>query len=513
MPPDSRVTVRRTDALDLLAEASGLLASSFELETTLPLVADLCVRRFADYCSISARQGDVAPRIVQACRDDDAAAMLEQGPALPEMLRRSGFETVVVAPICGRKEILGTFVLAAREKSAFNGQTQKLATVLALQIANALDQATLFERTQRVADRLQRALLPATFPTVPGASFDGAYRPASDEAEVGGDWYDAFELPDGRVAISMGDVAGHGLEAATVMGEIRQTMRTVALREQSPASLLDHVNGVINLRAGIGMVTAIFGYYTPDTRTLTYAVAGHPPPAIIIANGFSGFLPGGGVPLGVAAAVNARDWTITLPPRSCVLFYTDGMIEYSRDVVLGEERLLDEAVASYARALPHPALALQERIFESTINRDDAATLTLSCDSGPTPRTILFSALPLCAPIVRSILHRFCDEHDLSVDQRFSVITAVGEAVANAVEHAYRGEEPGLVEIHTAVTADVITIQVEDHGRWRPSQKRDERGRGIVLMHELMEHVRITSARDHTQITMTLARASEKPAV
>lgn len=503
--------VRRLDALDLLAEASSLLARSFDLSATLPLVADLCVRKFADYCAIHARWDEGAVSLVEACRESGFHVPAADASAMPDVLREHGFESVVAASLNGRHGTLGTFVLAARSRGAFNGTAQKLANVLALQLAGAMEQAMLFERTYRVADRLQRALLPDSFPRVPGSEFHAAYRPASDEAEIGGDWYDAFALPDGRIAISMGDVAGHGLEAATVMGEIRQAMRSAAVGERSPAAVLDHINSVINLRKSIGMVTAIFGYYEPGMRELTYAVAGHPPPVITIPDGFSGFLPGGGMPLGVESHINARDWTITLPPRSCVVFYTDGMTEHSRDVIAGELQLLDASVRAFEMDPENPALALQERIFDATVNRDDAATLTLSCYDGVLPDEMHFSAVPLVAPIARSFLHRFCDEYGLTNSQRFSLITAVGEAVANAVEHAYHGEIPGQLIMRTAVDNESISVEVEDHGRWRPFQRREERGRGIVLMHELMDHVRITSAQNHTMIRLVMNRTAAEP--
>lgn len=503
--------IRRPDALDLLAEASRLLARSFDLSTTLPLVADLCIQKFADYCAVHARQDDGTVTHVEACREADFHLPAADTDVLPDLLREYGFESVVCAPLSGRRGTLGTFVLAARSRASLNGTAQKLANVLALQLAGAIEQAVLFERTYRVADRLQRALLPDAFPPVRGSEFHAAYRPASDEAEIGGDWYDAFALPDGRIAISMGDVAGHGLEAATVMGEIRQAMRSSAVGEASPAAVLDHINSVINLRKTIGMVTAIFGYYKPDVRELTYAVAGHPPPVITISDGFSGFLPGGGMPLGVEPQINAKDWTITLPPRSCVVFYTDGMTEHSRDVIAGERQLLDASVRAFEMDPENPAIALQERIFDAAVNRDDAATLTLSCHDGVLPPLMHFSAVPLVAPIVRSFLHRLCDEYAVSNGQRFALITAVGEAVANAVEHAYRGEPAGEVIMRTEVDNETISIEVEDHGRWRPFQRRDERGRGIVLMHELMDHVRITSAQNKTVIRLVMNRGVEEP--
>ncbi len=193
-----------------------------------------------------------------------------------------------------------------------------------------------------------------------------------------------------------------------------------------------------------------------------------------------------------------------------MIFYTDGMTEYSRDVLAGEERLLQACARAFHADPENPAIALQERVFDATINRDDAATLTLSCEDGSIPAGMTFSAVPLAAPIVRSMLHRFCDENGLSSGQRFSIVTAVGEAVANAVEHAYRGEEPGLLRLRVSCEGDAIAIDVEDYGRWRPFQRRDERGRGLVLMHELMDSVRITSEQTRTVISLLLKRSAER---
>ncbi|HZZ65695.1 MAG TPA: SpoIIE family protein phosphatase [Candidatus Baltobacteraceae bacterium] len=501
-------SLQRPDALDLLAQASGMLASSFDLSATLPRVADLCVRNLAHYCAIYARHPDGAISIVEAAREPGLHVHAPDATLLPDVLREHGFETVLATPLRGRNDVLGTFVLASRQHDAFDQTTEKLSGILGLLLANALDQAMLFERTHRVADRLQRALLPDTFPRVPGALFHAAYRPASAESEVGGDWYDAFSLPDGRIAISMGDVAGHGLEAATVMGEIRHSMRSAGVDQQSPAAVLQHINSVINLRKTIGMVTAVFAYYEPRTRELVYAVAGHPPPLLTIIEGFSGFLPGGGVPLGVEPNIDAQDWTFTLPSRSCTIFYTDGMTEYSRDVLAGEAQLLEAGIRSFVSDSENPALALQERIFDATANRDDAATLTLSCEDGPAAHVMRFSAIAVAAPIVRAHIQRICDAYGIPSPERFALITAVGEAVANSIEHAYRGQDCGGLTIRTEVGQQQVSVEVEDSGRWRPFEQRDERGRGIVLMHELMDHVRITSAQNGTLIKLVMARSA-----
>lgn len=499
-----RGALRHSDALELLAEASRLLASSFELSATLPRVAAQCVERLADYCAIAGRQGEGEEFFYEAGQGKKLRLRRGDPGQIEQGLRSRGFQDILIIPMPGRHGAAGTFVLAAREAGRFDDATRRIADLLGLQLANALDQATLFERTQHVADRLQRALLPASFPRVPGGQLDGAYRPASEEAEVGGDWYDAFELPDHRVAISMGDVAGHGLEAATIMGEVRIALRAAAVGERSPAAVLEQINSVTNLRGGIGMVTAIFGYYDPANRELTYAVAGHPPPALIVQGGFAGFMPGGGVPLGIGNAIDTRDWRITLPPRSWVIFYTDGMTEYDRDVISGEERLLEASVRACESDPENPAIALQERIFSASVNRDDAATLALSCFDGPVPTRMEYSAVPMSAPIVRAMVHRFCDQQKLPEDQRFALTAAIGEAIANAVEHAYRGEDNGRFEVRLKAENDCITVQVQDHGQWRSFERRDDRGRGMLLIHELMDRVRINSEQSGTCLSMVM---------
>lgn len=503
-----RGDLRHSQALELLADASRLLASSIELSATLPRVAQLCVEHLADYCAIAGGDRSDDEFFHEAGQGKKLRLRRGDRAQIEAGLRSRGYQSILVIPLAARSARGGVLVLAAKDPDRFDDAINKVAEILGLQLANALEQATLLERTHQVADRLQRALLPASFPRVAGGQLDGAYRPASEEAEVGGDWYDAFELPDHRLAISMGDVAGHGLEAATIMGEVRIALRAAAVAERSPAAVLEQINGVTNLRSGIGMVTAIFGFYDPVNRELTYAVAGHPPPALIVEHAFAGYLPGGGVPLGIGDTIGARDWVITLPPRSWVVFYTDGMTEYERDVIAGEERLLEASIRACESDPENPAIALQERIFSESINRDDAATLALSCFDGPVPKRMEFSAIPMIAPIVRAMVNRFCDQSHLSADQRFALTTAIGEAVANAVEHAYQGEEAGRFELRLEAQADCVIVDVEDRGHWRPFQKRDDRGRGMMLMHELMDRVRINSAQHGTCLSMVLNRKS-----
>jgi anti-sigma regulatory factor (Ser/Thr protein kinase) len=366
------------------------------------------------------------------------------------------------------------------------------------------------QRERRV-DRIQRALLPERLPTLSGAAFHAAYRPATNESDVGGDWFDAFRLPDRRIAISVGDVAAHGLDAAGIMGEVRQAIRTAAASNVGPAAVLDHVNRFVALRDSIGMVTAIFGVYDPEASTLAYAVAGHPPPLLALPDGLVRRLPAGGLPLGCVETLGAKEWTFTLPAGAHALFYTDGLIENERDPVSGEQRLLEVVRGLFCggrNAPPEsdPAMAVHDRIFRGASNRDDAAVLLLS-RSDPVG-CYTFSAVPIAAPIARAIVDREISHLGIDDERRFGVLVALGEAIANAIEHAYRGAASGLIRLELENQAHQLVVTVEDFGCWRPFRRRGDRGRGIDLMRAFMDSVQIFSTRQSTKIVLKTELAS-----
>ncbi len=153
----------KTDPLDLLAEASRLLASSLDLSSTLPKLANLCIRTLGDYCVIYASLGESGMTLVEAAPQAGVQIRSANPAVVQALLLEQGFESVASAPLEGRN-VDGIFAIANKNPDAFSAATQKLISILAVQVASALDQAILFERTHRVADRLQRALLPADFP-------------------------------------------------------------------------------------------------------------------------------------------------------------------------------------------------------------------------------------------------------------------------------------------------------------------------------------------------------------
>jgi serine phosphatase RsbU (regulator of sigma subunit)/anti-sigma regulatory factor (Ser/Thr protein kinase) len=361
-------------------------------------------------------------------------------------------------------------------------------------------------REKTGTERLVGAPFPERLPAIDGAVFHAAYRPASDESEVGGDWFDSFTLSDGRVAISVGDVAGRGLDAAVIMGEVRQAIRAAAVGAENSAEVLRYVNRIVLLRQSLGIVTALFGIYDPRTSLLMYASAGHPPPFLALAGGLVKALPSAGLPLGCIEDLGSREWAFTVPHGGHVIFYTDGLVENERDVINGEKQLVQAVRAIVCNGSPKsdapsdPALAIQEFMFRGAANRDDAAVLMLS-RTARVPYYV-FSAVPLVASLSRAIVGNAMDELDVPGERRFGVLVAVGEAIANAIEHAYSGTDPGLLRLEVGGDGNHVALSVEDFGCWRPCVRRAERGRGFEIMHAFMDRVQIESTRESTKVVL-----------
>jgi anti-sigma regulatory factor (Ser/Thr protein kinase) len=483
-----RISTAHTDsALTLLANVSRILTSSLDYRATLNDVAALVAGSLAAGCVIEIQDEYHEPLAFRAGNQ-----LGRNGRCLESQiaLRGHGFG------------VLKLFDSGAIEDEAV---FRTVAEEVALRIAVAIDAAHVHAREHRATDALQRALLPETLPSSGAYALHAAYIPASAEAVVGGDWYDAFSLPDGRVALSIGDVAGHGLRAATIMGEVRQALRASALDPKSPAAVLERANAIMNMRANPVMVTAIFGIYDPARSVLTYATAGHPSPILGLRDGWTASLPTYGIPLGIGNEFESFDWTFTIPPGSILAFFTDGLIEHHRDVIAGENSLLAAVATEVVSMTASPARSLQERVLGQERNSDDVATLTLAVTDVPASDVLdlTCSAIPLAAPLIRHALVDFARRLGLAESARFDLVTTIGEAVANAAEHAY-GERPGVVRIRVEHADDALRVLIEDHGRWKPTTRREERGRGLRLMRALSQGLQIMSDSNGTSIRLTL---------
>jgi serine phosphatase RsbU (regulator of sigma subunit) len=238
-------------------------------------------------------------------------------------------------------------------------------------------QRALYAEERRITAMLQAALAPRRLPEIPRVSLHAIYVPAESERDVGGDWYEAFALGDGRAFLTIGDVAGHGLAAAVTMNKARQAILAAAVVEPEPAAILRRANRALCSQSA-GMVTAACCIFDPTTGRLDYATAGHPAPIIATASGARA-LANGAAPLGIVDEIDIVSNVVLLEPASMVLLYTDGLLEEQRDVVAGEADLISAALRF--RAAGDPATAIFDAVIGARAPRDDVAVLTMTIEA------------------------------------------------------------------------------------------------------------------------------------
>ena len=233
------------------------------------------------------------------------------------------------------------------------------------------DLADALARERAITQTLQSAFLPPYLPKVESVEFQAVYRAAEREALVGGDWYDAFVLRDGRIAISIGDIFGHGLEAAGAMIRVRETLRALTgVISDDPAAILQAADGVFQASNVGSIASAVFGIYDPASGRMLTANAGHPHP-VLVRDRAASMIRSLGVPLGVVPNSSFEVHECRLQSGDAFVLYTDGLIESTHDIVSGEHRLLQQLEAG-----PMDADALV-RDLTANSRLDDVAVLAL----------------------------------------------------------------------------------------------------------------------------------------
>ena len=389
------------------------------------------------------------------------------------------------------------------EERRFSPEELEFMLSLGGQCAQAVERARLYAREHQVATTLQRALLPADVPQVPGIRVDAAYLAATRASDVGGDWYDVFRLSDGRLCVAIGDVVGHGLQAAVIMGQVRQAIRTAALEGHEPTKVLSLANHVLALNRQEGMTTAIVGIFDPLVLTFMYAAAGHPAP--IVADGSRVVtLTSGGLPLGFLGAGTPQTWTVQLAAGSLLVLYTDGLIEFGRDAAAGHAALVTAVQAEQRVGSSDPAHRILDRMLSGSQARDDVAIVALALASGPVDRLdVTLPAEPSSLRLVRQAVAQLSAGVGLDQRRSFDLNVAVGEAVNNVVEHAY-GAATGTVHLRAYREDSVLRIEVEDTGRWRPDRPDNPGGRGFNLMRALTDGVHVVTGENGTIVRLTV---------
>jgi serine phosphatase RsbU (regulator of sigma subunit) len=312
-----------------------------------------------------------------------------------QTFRLLGARRAISVPLRARHEVLGVLTLVRTGPGDLDEPDRMpLIEDLAHRIAITVDNARLHATAAQTAEHFQRSLLPE-LPRDGPLELAARYEPAQSTAEIGGDWYDAFLLPDGALSLIIGDVAGHDLQAAVAMSQMRNMLRGIACdRKEPPGKILGRLDAAGMILYPRQLLTCLYALVSqPDPQgpwILHFAAAGHPPPLLITADGEARFLSEGRSPLlGVLPGLMRPDAVETLPPDSTIVLYTDGLIERRGEI-------LDEGLERLRRYAGTLGTASPREICDELMARlgqagmDDVAIISvrippLAAGAGPVP--------------------------------------------------------------------------------------------------------------------------------
>jgi signal transduction histidine kinase/DNA-binding response OmpR family regulator len=373
-------------------------------------------------------------------------------------------------------------------------------------VADAVAAREVAAREHRIADELQRSLVPAPGFSPDGLSIATYYRPGVEGTQVGGDWYDVVDLGAGRTALILGDVMGRGVRAAAVMGQLRAAIRAYAQLDLRPADILSLIDVTVRSLGDDQIVTCVYAVYDPDDQTLTYANAGHLPPILIGPEGEPVHLLGAsGPPLGVGPlAVDAEQ--IPFPPDTTLLLYTDGLVERrGTDIDRGMSRLVD----ALARVDGSLASSPGELVAAMLPDGPDDDVAVLVATTAPAGNRRHFSSFPVAfeasaVKAARDVMRGILEEWEVAADDTERVLLALSEMVTNAIVH---GRPP--IEVHVRMASSALIVQVFDAATSIPRRARpgvdDEHGRGLVIIERLAERWGIRPAPSGKAVWASLA--------
>ncbi|MFD4244162.1 SpoIIE family protein phosphatase [Streptomyces sp. NPDC058525] len=475
-------------------DLAGAAGATGELDfSQLPLVGPQGDLPAAELCEI--RSGGALAEVLRGVRPVFGSSAAAKA-ALPELLGSDHplprGNRAVLAPLRGRRRVIGAAVfLRSPERPAFEQNDLLVAAQLATHTALGIDKAVLYGREAYIADELQRTMLPDSLPQPTGVRLASRYLPAAETARVGGDWYDAIPLPGSRVALVVGDVMGHSMTSAAIMGQLRTTAQTLAQLDLPPAEVLHHLDEQAQRLGSDRMATCLYAVYDPVSHRITIANAGHPPPVLLHLGGRAEVLR---VPPGAPIGVGGVDFEaveLDAPAGATLLLYTDGLVESRlRDVWTGIEQLRERlATTAQLTGLDHPPPleALCDDVLDmlGPGDRDDDIALLAARFDGIAPSDVAYWFLDPeeTAPgRARRFARRALTRWGLE-ELQDSLELLVSEVVTNAVRYA---ERPVTLRL---LRTDVLRCEVGDDSPQLPRQRRardtDEGGRGLFLVNRM----------------------------
>jgi anti-sigma regulatory factor (Ser/Thr protein kinase)/putative methionine-R-sulfoxide reductase with GAF domain len=427
-------------------------------------------------------------------------ADVDHADILNPILREKGIQSLLGIPLIVEGHLIGVLHVGSLVPRAFGERDLAVLQVAAARAAPGIERARLFselEREHQVAMVLQRSLLPKRLIDVIGVTTAARYLPASDE--VGGDWYDVFELARGRLGVAIGDVVGHGVQAAALMGQLRTALHAYALQDHSPARTLELVDRYVQAMPDYAMATAAYAVLQPDTGEVQIASAGHLPPLVVGRDGGHIVDITPSAPLGAFSYGRVREQELLLAPGETLVFYTDGLIERpGTPLTESIDELL--AVIEGAASVDDLCRRAVDRMVPALGLRDDVAIVAIQTSEIDDNLDLHLPADPKILAEIRLVLRRWLRHQGADDGQTMEITLAVSEACTNAIEHAY---SPAPAEFTLRATArdGQVTLVVSDAGRWRAPRGQD-RGRGLTIIRAAMDDVEVNSSETGTEIVM-----------
>jgi serine phosphatase RsbU (regulator of sigma subunit)/anti-sigma regulatory factor (Ser/Thr protein kinase) len=443
----------------------------------------------------------IAGRVAQQSRPVSAQELHARGGRRSLVWRERVRSVLAVPLLVEGARVIGVLQVGTSEGRRFSDNEAQLLQLAADRLAVAIDRARLNDQAHHIAATLQRSLLPSSVPEVTGLELATRYQPGADGAQVGGDLYDVVPYGDGRVGLAIGDVVGRGIEAASFMGQIRNSLRAYAMEEDRPEHLLERLNLLMHHWQQDRIATLLYMVLDPRDGRFSFASAGHLPPLVLGADGRADYIAGGEhVPLGVLPFGGYVAGEAALEPGSTVLLYTDGLVEE-------RGKAIDDGLERLRRAIrraPQDPDALCDHLLATVPAHgaagDDVALLaTRLLPVDLAKLELRLPAEPESLAPMRRALERWLVAIGVPEEIANEIKVACGEACMNAVEHAYPPGE-AVFALRALNLGEVVEVEVRDFGFWRPPAASSDRGRGLELMRRLMDSIRIVPGPEGTTV-------------
>ncbi|GGV00282.1 hypothetical protein GCM10010495_08850 [Kitasatospora herbaricolor] len=528
------------EQLALLGEVGGKVGTTLDLHATARELCQVLVPRVADFACVDLLDGLISDSELPAARPDDDTMLrrvartfndaagqwdhvLEEGALLamprstppgmalqlnqpvlvpvisPDVavdyaasLGGAGLASVVagrsmlVVPLSARGTVLGILkLLRLSDRAPFDEGDAATLKELAARAALSLDNARLHRAESRVATTLQRSMIPTRPPRIPGVQIAHRYLPGDPRAEVGGDWFDAIQLPGSRVALVVGDVMGHGLHSAAAMGRFRTAMQTLAALDLPPGQLLRHLDNLAHKLGDDHLATCLYAVYDPINRTCELASAGHVPPVLVHPDGTGELLEiPAGAPIGVGGVPFVAK-KIDVSDGSMLVLCTDGLVEVrGSDIGAGLAALCGNLIDP--KQTPEQACDVVLERLHSDDRKDDVALLVARFD-GVAPTEVATWDLTVDTAEVRRartlVREQLAAWHLEALSDTTELL--VSELVTNAVRVARDRVRLQLIRV------DKLLVEVSDDNHnlpsLEPAEALGETGRGLHLVTKLAE--------------------------